>query len=207
MVKTMVAALWLGLVLCMGVAAPAYAQTAGQPSAAESALFSIAQRSGTAADYQAYLAQYPKGVFAEIAQFELEWAAKSAATSAQTSAAPETTIMPPGAAAGAAPVAAAPPQTGIGFETPLIAPGTPVDGKAIADLIKGSPLFPPIEGIPESLWKDKTCSNCHNWTKEALCTQGGTYTQPQGAGALTKKHPYGGAFKAALKTFALEGCL
>lgn len=206
MAKTLVVVLWFALMLGMGVAVPASSQTAGQPSAAESTLFTTAQKSGTAADYRAYLAQYPNGVFAEIAQFELEWAAKSTGTSVQTSAAPETTIAPPTDEAGTSSAAVTGPQTDILFETPLIAPGTIVDGKAIAELIQGSPLFPPIEGIPESLWKDKTCSNCHNWTKEALCTQGGTYSQSQGEAALTKNHPYGGAFKAALKTFAIEGC-
>jgi hypothetical protein len=175
-----------GIVMAGALSLPLFAQTT-QPSAAEKVLFQIAQQSGKAADYQSYLKAYPDGVFAEIVRFELEWAVKTSA-----SAAPET---PP-----------APAQTGIGFETLLIAPGTAVDGKSIAALIQGSPLFAPIEGIPDSLWKDQTCSNCHAWTKEAICNQGQTYSTPNGSKAIEKQHPLGGAFKAALKTFALEGC-
>ena len=205
MVRRKAAALVLGVVLCTALGLPIAAQTAGQPSAEESTLFSTAQSSGLAADYQAYLAQYPEGVFAEIARFELEWAAKSAGAPSNA-ALPETSIAPPPAAADTDGATQTMPQSDVSFDGPLTAPGTPVDGKAIAELIKGSPLFAPIEGLPDSVWKDKTCSNCHEWTKEALCTQGGTYSQPTGEGALAKKHPYGGAFKAALKTFAIEGC-
>ncbi|MDN5786416.1 hypothetical protein [Pseudorhodobacter sp.] len=191
----------LAVTLALSLSAPLWAQTA-QPDAAEAAIFQTAQQSGIAADYRAYLSQYPNGVFAEIARFELEWATQAGTaktTEEPTAALPETTVASPEPGTTAS-------QTGIGFETQLHSPGTPVDGKTIAELIKGSPLFPPIEGIPENMWKNQTCSNCHQWTKEALCTQGATYTGPNGPHSLAKLHPYGGAFKAALLTFALEGC-
>ncbi len=190
--KSLIGAVLLGLL----VVSPMAAQQA--PTAAEEALFQTAQKSGAVADYQAYLAEYPQGAFAEIALFELEWAVKVAPAPGAT---PETSIAPP-----ETPETAVFAQTGIGFETALIAPGTSVDGKSIVQLIEGSPLFAPIEGLPEALWKDQSCSSCHSWTKEALCTQGQTYSGPNGPHALVKMHPYGGAFKAALKTFALEGC-
>lgn len=187
-------------VLYLFLSLPLFAQTQ-QPSAEESALFAKAQASTLDSDYQAYLDQYPNGVFAEIALFEMKWGVKDPDAEPVAAVAPEVKPEPP---APEAPAQGA--QTDVTFEGPLQAPGTPVDGKSIAQLIEGTPLFPPIDGIPENLWKDKTCSNCHNWTKEALCTQGATYATDKGESALAKKHPYGGALKAALKTFALGGC-
>ncbi|MGB3278153.1 MAG: hypothetical protein WBA92_03075 [Pseudorhodobacter sp.] len=196
--KTVRMLVWSVLYLFLSV--PLFAQTQ-QPSAEESALFAKAQASTLDSDYQAYLDQYPKGVFAEIALFEMKWGVKDPDAEPVAAVAPEVKPepRPPEAPARGA-------QTDVTFEGPLQAPGTPVDGKSIAQLIEGTPLFPPIDGIPENLWKDKTCSNCHNWTKEALCTQGATYATDKGESALAKKHPYGGALKAALKTFALGGC-
>lgn len=186
----------LALIMTLALS-PALAQS---PDVDEATLFQKAQSSGLPADYQAYLDEYPAGVFAEIALFELEWATKSLAPGGTTPAVvvPETTVT--------APEEIAPPQTDITFTTPLRDGPPEVVGKSLSELIKGSPLFPPIEGIPESLWKGQACSNCHSWTKEALCEQGKTYSGPIGPEALQKKHPYGGAVKAALKTFALEGC-
>lgn len=187
-------------ILCLFLVLPAFAQNQ-QPSAEESALFAKAQASALDSDYQAYLDQYPDGVFSEIALFEMKWAAKDPDAGSMAAETPE------GAATSPSPeTAALAPQTDVTFEGALRAPGTAVDGKSISELIKGSPLFPPIEGLPESVWKDKSCSDCHHWTKEALCTQGATYTTAKGESALAKQHPYGGALKAALKTFALEGC-
>jgi hypothetical protein len=163
---------------------------AQEPAAAEAELFGRAQKSGLAQDYRAYLDAYPEGTFAEIAAFELKWGNPGEAAGA-----PQTTI------------ADAPRrQTGITFTTPLVSAPEGHSGASIADLIKGSPLFPPIEGIPEQLWKGQTCTNCHQWTKENLCDQGKTYLTPAGSTSLVKPHPYGGAFKAAVRTFAEEGC-
>ncbi len=67
-------------------------------------------------------------------------------------------------------------------------------------------MFAPIEGIPEELWKDQTCSNCHEWTKEALCAQGTTYTQNNNVRALSKQHPFGGVFKQGLRDWATGKC-
>jgi uncharacterized caspase-like protein len=161
--------------LAFGLAA--LAQTA---SPEEEAVFRHAQTTGLFSDYEAYLAQYPTGAFAEAARFEMQWALKST-QSAEA-------------------------QTDIRFDTPLISDTPAVHGKSIEMLILGSPLYSPIEGLPEALWKEAVCSDCHGWTKEALCDQGMVYTGIQQSKSLTKEHPYGGAMKAALRTFAVEGC-
>jgi hypothetical protein len=80
----------------------------------------------------------------------------------------------------------------------------PVIGNSIEQLASGIPLFPPLEGLPENLWK-KSCSNCHKWDRNTLCAQGTTYVKnPQ----LTMRHshPYGGGFKQALMEWAKSGC-
>ena len=81
-----------------------------------------------------------------------------------------------------------------------------LDGHSIRDLISGSPLYAPIDGLPEALWKKETCSSCHAWTQETLCTQGEFYSK-QGLDALERKeHPYGGAFKREVMRWADRGC-
>ncbi|MFC6637774.1 hypothetical protein [Sulfitobacter sediminilitoris] len=75
-------------------------------------------------------------------------------------------------------------------------------GKSIEELVTLSPLFPPIEGLPEELWKEQSCSNCHQWTKEALCTQGQTYVNAGNNDAVSKQHPYGGGFKMNVRSWA-----
>jgi hypothetical protein len=80
----------------------------------------------------------------------------------------------------------------------------PVNGQSIEQLITGTPLFPPIEGLDDSIWK-KTCSNCHKWDQRTLCEQGATYAKNPKA-ALRLTHPYGGAFKIALMRWVKAGC-
>ncbi|MGB3246771.1 MAG: peptidase C14, caspase catalytic subunit p20, partial [Sulfitobacter sp.] len=75
-----------------------------------------------------------------------------------------------------------------------------------SQIVELSPSFPPIEGLPEELWKEQTCSNCHSWTKDALCTQGTTYVTANNQRALSKEHPFGGTFKQGLRVWASEGC-
>ncbi len=65
-------------------------------------------------------------------------------------------------------------------------------------------MFPPIEGLPESVWK-KTCSSCHKWDRRTLCEQGAYYVKNPAA-ALRGSHPYGGAEKLAMMQWAKTGC-
>ncbi len=84
-------------------------------------------------------------------------------------------------------------------------PGTPLNGKSIEELVVGKPLFPPIEGLDESIWKDKPCGTCHQWTKERLCVQAKTYV---GREQMVERlaHPYGLPFKELLERWGEGGC-
>ena len=98
------------------------------------------------------------------------------------------------------------PADSITFTQALLAEIPEVSGFSIAQLIKSSPKFPPIDGLPESYWKGKKCSNCHKWTQEAICTQANTYLSQNTERSLNKQHPFGGVFKRSLKTWAAGGC-
>ncbi len=171
-------ALWSLLTAAL-LATAAFAQ---EPSATEIALYEAAQKSGRVEDYQTYLKNYPHGTFAEAARFELEFAGAEV---------PELAVPP----------------ADITYTTPLPSGPEGVAGRSIAELLaKGSPLFPPIEGLPDEVWKDKPCATCHKWTMDDLCTQAKTYTNPDAAERLAKPHPLGLEFKQALKAFGAGGC-
>ncbi|MDO9524584.1 MAG: caspase family protein [Gemmobacter sp.] len=172
---------------------PAAAQPA-TPDTRESALIEVARASGQAADYHAYLDAFPTGIYAELAKFELS-------TLAARTAAP-----PPIAPVVSAPAPSTAEQATLTFTTALTVGGENVAGKSIEQLAKSSPLFAPIDGLPEELWKGQTCSNCHAWTQSALCDQGKTYLAQSGERALSKQHPFGGPFKRALRVWAGGGC-
>ncbi len=94
----------------------------------------------------------------------------------------------------------------ITFSTKLINGSDHVKGRSIEQLIKGSPLYPPIAELPKELWEDQTCSNCHQWDQANLCVQAGTYLRPTGESSVSKRHPYGGSLKANLQIWARDGC-
>ncbi len=169
----------------------------------EQRLIGIAQSSGKAEDYQAYMDAYPEGTYAELAAFELKILAEKAQRADAGTDAGTTVVAALPEASRAAP---APMGTELTFTMPFTSGDDAIKGKSIEDLVKMSPLFPPIEGIPEELWKGQTCSNCHQWTKEALCTQGTTYVQATDDKAVSKPHPYGGGFKLNLRAWADGGC-
>jgi hypothetical protein len=101
--------------------------------------------------------------------------------------------------------AAAPPEEAIiRFSEPIPFGPYPVNGRSIEQLITGVPLFPPIEGLDESIWK-KNCGTCHKWDRTSLCEQGGTYLKNPRF-ALRQPHPYGGPDKVALMRWAKTGC-
>ena len=172
--------------------APTPAPATAETFASEQEAILQAQQSGTAVDYQAYLDAFPNGTYAELAQFELTILATKTA-------APE----PDQQIAAVVPLEQDKPLT---FRSLLITGGDRIAGQTIENVIAGSPAFPPFEGLPEELWKGQTCSNCHEWTKEALCTQGKTYISAANADALTKQHPFGGGFKIHLRDWADTGC-
>jgi len=94
----------------------------------------------------------------------------------------------------------------IHYDTKLSEPGTPLDGKSIEELIVGKPVFPPIEGLDPSIWQNKNCGTCHQWTRERLCTQAKTYIGHENM-VERLKHPYGLIFKQVLERWGEEGCL
>jgi hypothetical protein len=183
------------------------APAAAPASDAERALIETARVSGSAVDYQAYLDTFPDGTYAELARFELALLAEKERDAQQS-----TVIAAlPGSdralqIARDAEPGLVPPTSPVTFEGALETGGPGIVGESLAALIRGSPAYPPIEGLPESIWKDATCSTCHQWTREALCTQAGTYVAEAAPGALAKSHPLGGGFKHNLRYWAEGGC-
>lgn len=80
----------------------------------------------------------------------------------------------------------------------------PLRGRSLEQLANAIPLFAPIEGLPEEVWK-KPCSGCHQWTQERLCEQAQSYISNP-ANILRIQHPHGGIVKNALFQWASAGC-
>ncbi len=104
----------------------------------------------------------------------------------------------------AAPTAAAAAEEVIRFDVPLTTGPFPVNGSSLEQLVQGIPVFPPIEGLDDSVWK-KHCNACHMWDRRTLCEQGATYVKDPKS-VLRKSHPYGGAEKVAMMQWAKTGC-
>lgn len=183
-------------------APPKPATVASGPSDEEQALFGAAQTDGSLAAYQAYLDAFPQGVFAEIVTQEIvAIREKSGADPVGEGVTPPKEDI----AVAPAPAPTSAPES-VTFTTALASELADISGRSISDLIKMSPLYPPVEGLPEEYWKDKTCSNCHQWTQDRLCTQANSYLSLNMQRSLDKKHPFGGALKRNLKTWAAGGC-
>lgn len=170
------------------------------PSEEERRLIERAQTEGTIEAYRAYLDAYPDGVFATLAQSEM--AALDTGTDkdpvGEGLTAVETPETPAPAPAGGA--------EAVTFLGPISDPGGAIDGRSLAELIRGSPAFPPFEGLPDQAWKGKSCSGCHKWDREKLCEQAMTYVT-RGVGGLERiQHPYGGGFKRAMADWATRDC-
>ncbi|TMM54119.1 caspase family protein [Sulfitobacter sabulilitoris] len=188
------------------IAAPAPAPAPQGPTATEEALIATAQSLGTAEAYQAYLDAFPQGIYAELVAFELGVIAQKAQRTDDT---PNPTAGPVETAAlnrAVAPESDANALSGLTYVMPFPIGGPPIEGQTIEQITGLSPLFAPIVGLPESLWKDQKCSSCHEWTREALCTQGKTYVSAPDDTAVTKKHPFGGVFKKGLRGWAGADC-
>ena len=171
-------------------------------------LIGIAQQSGAEADYRAYLDAFPEGVFAEFAEFELKIIAEKAAR-AQAAEQPQTGAEEEPVVVAAAPssrAAAAPMGTELTWTMPFTNGEAPILGRSMVEIVTLSPSFPPIEGLPEELWKEQSCANCHQWTQEELCAQGNRYVSAATDDALQKPHPFGGMFKRNVKAWAEGGC-
>jgi len=122
-------------------------------------------------------------------------------------AAPPPATPPPAVPLPAAPppVAPAPAESVVRFSDPIPFGPFPVNGHSLEELmIAGIPMFSPIEGLEDSVWK-KTCNNCHKWDRITLCAQGGTYAKDPKT-ELRIPHPYGGAEKIAMMKWFQSGC-
>lgn len=172
------------------------------PSAGEKEMFEAAQADPSIASYQAYLQTYPGGVFSEFAAQEIAAIEKKNGTDPAGNGvlAQETTKAEPSKPA---PVTSADSVT---FTQALLSEVPEVSGQSIADLIDSSPLFPPVEGLPESYWKGQKCGNCHQWNQDRICTQANSYLSLNMQRSLSKQHPFGGALKRNLKIWAAGGC-
>lgn len=171
------------------------------PDKSERDMIEVARKAGTVEAYEAYFKAFPNGTFAELARVELDTIRQAASKPA----APDETAV-----AKTAEESKQPEQESfdlpdeIFFDKPIATTIPEIANRSIADLIKGSPVHPPIENLPDVVWKGKTCSNCHQWHEDNLCDQAKTYLAD--TAAFSKPHPYGVAFKAALRIWARDGC-
>jgi hypothetical protein len=115
---------------------------------------------------------------------------------------PPAAAAPPAATPGA--VATVRPEDVLRFSQPIPFGAFPVNGHSIQEMIDSTPMFPPIEGLDESLWKKK-CTSCHQWNQARLCEQAQTYVKNPRF-VLRVPHPFGGTLKLALMRWAISGC-
>ena len=160
----------------------------------ETAAFEMATELATAEGFEAFVKQYPDSVFLEVARAEID-----ALNATSTPPVPD---VDPAIAALEAELAA---QV-LTFSAPLVVGNDAIIGQSIEHLITTTPLYAPIEGLPDEVWKDKSCDTCHVWTQEALCTQATTYLGQNAQRSLALEHPLGNAFKLTLRAWAQGGC-
>ena len=96
------------------------------------------------------------------------------------------------------------PEERLRFNQPIPFGAFPVNGHSIQEMLDTVPLFPPIEGLDDSLWQKK-CPECHKWNRPRLCEQAKTYVKTP-KNVLRVPHPFGGALKMALMRWAKSGC-
>ena len=114
----------------------------------------------------------------------------------------------PPAATAAAPkapaIATKHPEDVLHFDQPIPFGPYPVNGHSIKDMMNSDPMFSPVEGLDENLWKKK-CTSCHQWDKDRLCQQALSYLRAP-KNVLRIQHPFGGTLKVALMRWARSGC-
>ncbi|MEO5757728.1 MAG: caspase domain-containing protein [Mesorhizobium sp.] len=91
------------------------------------------------------------------------------------------------------------------FDHPIDFGDPAIDGKSIAQLIKGMPRFSPVEGLDKSVWEGKHCDGCHEWDETRLCEQAKNFATND-VSVLRLQHPLGTRFKVALAKWAQGGC-
>ncbi|MES0100464.1 caspase domain-containing protein [Mesorhizobium sp. M0019] len=91
------------------------------------------------------------------------------------------------------------------FDQPVDFGDPAIDGKSIAELITGKPLFTPVEGLDKAVWEGKHCNGCHEWSEDRLCEQAKNFAAND-VSVLRLQHPLGTRFKVALAKWAQGGC-
>lgn len=92
------------------------------------------------------------------------------------------------------------------YDTPLSFGNEAIIGQSLAGITQLSPQYPPVEGLPESFWKEQDCTSCHQWTRADLCTQASTYIEKKPIEYQSKQHPFGGLLKINMRNWAIGGC-
>ncbi|WP_297840646.1 caspase family protein [uncultured Roseibium sp.] len=185
--------------------APQQESEPATPQTSERDMIETARREGTASAYQTYLDAYPNGAFAELARLELQTIVNKEQSTDPVANQPQQEDAPAIAEQGSPAADPGEPSAVIAFNAPLAMGEPDIATRSISELITGSPKFPPIEGLPEAVWKDKTCAACHQWEQANLCDQARTYVADKSR-TIEKQHPYGGTFKNALRLWAEQGC-
>ncbi len=170
-------------------------------SAEETALFSEAMAAMTIEGFEAYLQQYPDGVFVSPVMAEMANLADTAKVASVV--APEAPVVEEIPAPTENLEVTSGPSA---FTDPITEGEAHIVGKSLAELIEGSPLYPPIEGLPDEVWKGKHCNDCHQWTQKDLCVQSTFYAENDESFISRKEHPYGDTFKLNLRLWAKAGC-
>ena len=175
------------------------------PPADEQSMFEAVQANPTVEGYRNYLDAFPSGTFSEFARGEiaaLEAQASTDPVGEGVSPATENTEV---AMANVEQERSTVPNV-VKFDLPLTAPGSVIDGIILSEITNLSPMFPPVEGLPDEFWKEQSCSNCHEWNQERLCDQANVYLTLSGQKSLEKPHPFGGILKRNLRQWATGGC-
>ncbi len=181
------------------VPAPEPKQKVAEVTEADRLMFELAQSDDSVHSYEVYLHSFPNGSFSNQAVERL--AALQLEQETVTRKAEPTATAPETKNSGSIDASAA-----VTMQSILTFGNTHVRGKTIEELVAGSPQFPPIDGLPDELWKNQSCANCHQWTQDALCEQAQTYVQRPAAGNVAKQHPFGGGLKVNLRRWAMGGC-
>ncbi|NNE86627.1 MAG: hypothetical protein HKN27_01005 [Silicimonas sp.] len=92
------------------------------------------------------------------------------------------------------------------YDAPLSFGNEAIIGRSLSNITELSPIYPPVEGLPESYWKNEDCGSCHQWTRADLCTQASTYIEKKPVTYQSKQHPFGGLLKINMRNWAIGGC-
>jgi hypothetical protein len=169
--------------------APAAPVVPAAPDPDEQAAFEAAQAQPSVETWESFIARHPDSTFRELAETELAALVEKSGTDPVSNPPHDQPVF-----------------GDLFFDQPLTAGGPDVEGRSMADIIQTSPLFPPIEGLPDEVWKGKQCKDCHEWTQQALCDQGKFYVNSGERLELGAIHPYGGQLRRVLKAWAEQGC-